>query len=112
MLGDDAVPLVTWALPSLMETYHWPPLSPARLNWIVELMPLAASAFRLAGISLKISSGVMRTPPLWVGVDGGLLGHVYGPVKNSGSRPGCESIPTPVNKKAERAPHGGARPRR
>src|SRR3989442_1885301 len=83
MLGDDAVPLVTWALPSLMVTYHWPPLSPARLNWIVEFMPLAASAFRLAGISLKISSGVIQTPPLGGGY-AGLLGHAYTPVKNVG----------------------------
>src|SRR2546427_10272089 len=82
MLGDDAVPLVTSALPSLMLTYHWPPLSPARLNWIVEFIPLAASAFKLAGISLKISSGVMQTPPLGWGVDGGVLGHAYTPVKN------------------------------
>src|SRR2546427_5143058 len=86
MLGDDAVPLVTSALPSLMMTYHWPPLSPERLNWIVEFMPLAASAFRLPGISLKISSGVMQTPPLWWGVDAGVLGHASTPVKNVAPR--------------------------
>src|SRR5437899_11636232 len=81
MLGEDAVPLVTSALPSLIETYHCPPLSPDRLNWIVEFMPLAASAFRLAGISLKISSGVIQTPPLGGGY-AGLLGHAYTPLKN------------------------------
>src|SRR5881397_3256473 len=82
--GKAAVPLVTAALPSLMVTYHWPPLSPERLNWIVEFMPLAASAFKLAGISLKISSGVMRAPPLGWGVDAGVLGHAYTRVKNMG----------------------------
>src|SRR5438093_3167060 len=64
MFGEVAVPLLTSAFPSLIATYHWPPLSPLRLNWIVAFMPFAASALRLAGISLKISSGVMQTPPL------------------------------------------------
>src|SRR5437867_228088 len=118
MLGDDAVPLVTAALPSLMVTYHWPPLSPERLNWIVEFMPLAASAFKLAGISLKISSGVMRAPPLGWGVDAGVLGHAYTRVKNMGEharraphRNGCESIPAPVDiQRAPLAPPGSAHP--
>src|SRR5207249_12075227 len=64
MLGDDAVPSCTWHVPSLRATYHWPPLSPLRLNWMVEFMPFAASAFRFLGISAKIALGVMQTPPL------------------------------------------------
>src|SRR5438094_7156015 len=64
MLGDEAVPSCPWHVPSLMLTYHWPPLSPLRLNWMVELMPFAASAFKFLGISAKISLGVMQTPPL------------------------------------------------
>src|SRR2546428_1247203 len=70
MLGDDAVPSCTWHVPSLMTTCHWPPLSPLRLNWMVEFMPFAASAFRFLGISAKISLGVMQTPPLGGGVRG------------------------------------------
>src|SRR5207249_10368341 len=68
MLGDDAVPSCTWHVPSLMTTCHWPPSSPLRLNWMVEFMPFAASAFRFLGISAKISLGVMQTPPLGAGV--------------------------------------------
>src|SRR5439155_3753359 len=42
MLGDEAVPSCTWHVPSLMLTYHWPPLSPLRLNWMGGRMPRRA----------------------------------------------------------------------
>jgi hypothetical protein len=60
MFGAGAVPWVTSALPSLIVAYHWPPLSPERLNWMTEFMPFAASALRFFGISVKISWGVMK----------------------------------------------------
>src|SRR5437764_861722 len=79
MLGDDAVPLVTSALPSLMVTYHCPPLSPERLNWMVEFMPLAASASKLLGISFTISSAVSAA-------SAGYCGRVRRDLRSAGCR--------------------------
>src|SRR6266852_3935171 len=59
---------------------------------MVEFMPLAASGFRFAPISLKISSGVMQTPPLGGGLTAGVLGHAYTPVKNVGRALGTTDI--------------------
>src|SRR5262245_21340610 len=60
MFADGAVPLLTSALPSLIVTYHCPPLSPLRLNWIVAFTPLAAFGSSCPGIAEKISSGVIE----------------------------------------------------
>src|SRR5215471_4211837 len=59
MLADGAVPLLTSALPSLIVTYHCPPLSPLRLNWMVAFMFFAAFASSWPGIASKISWGVI-----------------------------------------------------
>src|SRR5437867_1934271 len=85
MFAVGALPLVTSALPSLMATYHSPPPSPVRLNWIVEFIPFAASAFRLAAIWSKISWGVIQNSSLKVvvGVRSGFLGHASSAVKDA-----------------------------
>src|SRR5262245_30720119 len=105
MLADGAVPSDTAAVPSLMVTYHWPPLSPLRLNWIVAFTPFAALASSWPGISLKISAGVIRT--LLLLEVGGLsgLGRLAGPSLSrygrvAGARQRGEELPRQLGRLA------------
>src|SRR5262249_30842721 len=103
MFADGAVPLLTSALPSLIVTYHCPPLSPLRLNWIVAFMFFAAFSSSWPGIASKISWGVILKLLLsmgWWGLTGlRRLGE------RSLSRSGA------LHRTAVRAP-GGAGPQR